>query len=88
MGPRPISRGERRKDSRRKGSHRLQWGRGRSAAESAPPIRQAKTTLTLQWGRGRSAAESHSRWGTAAQIRASMGPRPISRGEAIGGHAR
>src|SRR6266540_875312 len=63
-------------------SVRLQWGRGRSAAERAAPEVFLLGQAGLQWGRRRSAAERrHVSAGWPYVGPASMGPRPISRGE-------
>ena len=57
MGPRPIGRGMRVNFARRRAVRKLQWGRGRSAAECRSGRRAACCLIELQWGRGRSAAE-------------------------------
>ena len=83
MGPRPFSRGNWKAcASRADDSPQLQWGRGLSAAETAVSGNSSLITTTLQWGRGLSAAEtSNNRVQDRLCVhRASMGPRPFSRG--------
>ena len=55
--PRPIGRGMTNIESYFHPTTRLQWGRGRSAAEWAFLIPFCYEITLLQWGRGRSAAE-------------------------------
>jgi len=59
----------------------LQWGRGLSAAETTSSCVLSGYHTWLQWGRGLSAAEIQptDRRGAGAAP-ASMGPRPLSRG--------
>ena len=59
----------------------LQWGRDRSVAEMASLLRDVCETVRLQWGRDRSVAEMRAGCNGARVVRgASMGPRPIGRG--------
>src|SRR5579884_3044224 len=59
----------------------LQWGRDRSGAEMASLLRDVCETVRLQWGRDRSVAEMRAGCNGARVVRgASMGPRPIGRG--------
>ena len=57
MGPRPDGRGTSTPQAQVLALHRLQWGRGRMAAERADACREAGVDSELQWGRGRMAAE-------------------------------
>src|SRR5579884_1082166 len=59
----------------------LQWGRDRSVAEMASLLRDVCETVRLQWGRDRSVAEIRLRVMPVPWFHgASMGPRPIGRG--------
>ena len=60
----------------------LQWGRDLSVAETDLRSARAAWKAKLQWGRDLSVAETWQMWLTWAfsLLRASMGPRPFSRG--------
>src|SRR5581483_9841668 len=62
----------------------LQWGRARSGAETrCSNGTVAQSWWQLQWGRARSGAETqHRRRLDVRDAEASMGPRPIGRGNA------
>src|SRR5579884_2041966 len=63
----------------------LQWGRDRSVAEMPMAVFASSGTQGLQWGRDRSVAEIVRLEMTPAPARpASMGPRPIGRGNSSG----
>jgi len=86
MGPRPIGRGERTVGLRsRRGRRRLQWGRDQLVAER-PPHRSARCRRHPRFN---GAATNWSRrappWSPRPDPRcpASMGPRPIGRGECM-----
>src|SRR5581483_10991701 len=65
-------------------SRMLQWGRARSGAETgAGAGRVARRACALQWGRARSGAETlRTSPISPGTSQASMGPRPIGRGNA------
>ena len=60
MGPRLFSRGKPRRCSGLRECHKLQWGRGFSAAERICTFQGSALPAWLQWGRGFSAAESYA----------------------------
>src|SRR5579884_951060 len=90
MGPRPIGRGNVRIPRGRGGAPPwLQWGRDRSVAEILPRWPEGEPAIALQWGRDRSVAEIRTDQGTGRRPApgASMGPRPIGRGNlCLAGH--
>src|SRR5581483_6246740 len=68
---------------------RLQWGRDRSVAEIQGRWPEGEPARALQWGRDRSVAEIRTDQGTGRRPApgASMGPRPIGRGNlCLAGH--
>src|SRR5579884_804840 len=68
---------------------RLQWGRDRSVAEIQGRWPEGEPAIALQWGRDRSVAEIRTDQGTGRRPApgASMGPRPIGRGNlCLAGH--
>jgi len=81
MGPRSHDRGIAGRDPRLHADEVLQWGRGRTTAESRRGWLAIHATTSLQWGRGRTTAESGLglRHGVLVRL-ASMGPRSHDRG--------
>src|SRR5579885_3288886 len=85
MGPRPIGRGNSPSES---DTHApappLQWGGDRSVAEIRAAASIATSSVRLQWGRDRSVAEIPPAGDPCPRtVCASMGPRPIGRGNAL-----
>ena len=81
MGPRLIGRGNTEGTATLTLTYELQWGRDQLVAEIPFWIVNVNDILKLQWGRDQLVAEI--RWPAPAAMRrsrASMGPRPIGRG--------
>jgi hypothetical protein len=89
MGPRPIGRGnESEKDRTIRSAHvpdSLQWGRDQLVAEMRAADRiWICSTTALQWGRDQLVAEMcRFHWPVSGLGCASMGPRPIGRGNTM-----
>ena len=82
MGPRPFSRGNIVPHvEQSSGTNSLQWGHGLSAVEICSALAGQLYVHMLQWGHGLSAVEIVGlELGFGPEPRASMGPRPFSRG--------
>src|SRR5579885_2508005 len=82
MGPRPIGRGNTMGEVPILLAGPLQWGRDRSVAEILEEAFRITREVELQWGRDRSVAEIQGPpdGGKLLLGPASMGPRPIGRG--------
>jgi len=61
MGPRLLSRGDRKLAAERDAARRLQWGHGFSAVEIWRTDKEWERVVLLQWGHGFSAVEMRSR---------------------------
>ena len=81
MGPRPNGRGKGTLEWVARNHTELQWGRGKTAAESESSTSSCGILIWLQWGRGQTAAESLHAEGGEGYAPASMGPRPNGRGK-------